>query len=324
MSNKDFKLSIVIPVYNSQETIGQLIDKIVKNLKDYDIEIVLVNDYSSDKSHEICLQKYKTYPQIIRYLKLSRNFGEHNAVMAGLNYSKGDYAVIMDDDFQNPPEEVVRIIDYMSKNKFDVLYTYYGDKKHSRFRNLGSWFNDKVGNIILKKPKDLYLSSFKCISRFIVDEIIKYKGPYPYIDGLILRATRNIGKIKVLHNASKKSKSGYTIGKLVSLWLNMFINFSAVPLRISFLIGCSLTAFGVLLLLFFVIDMYFWHHEGMWPAGWASLLVSIITFSGTQLISIGLLGEYIGKSYLTVNNTPQFIIREYYGDTGETIEPNSG
>jgi glycosyltransferase involved in cell wall biosynthesis len=312
MDYRKFKLSIVIPVYNSQQTIGRLVDELIENLKDYNFEIILVNDYSKDNSHEICVQKCEKYPGIIRYMRLSRNFGEHNAVMAGLNHVVGDYAIIMDDDFQNPPEDVVKMISYMLKNKFDVLYTYYEEKKHGWFRNIGSLFNDRVATLLLNKPNDLYLSSFKCINRFLINEIKKYCGPYPYIDGLILRVTQNIGKVKVGHEERTNGRSNYTLRKLIALWMNMFINFSIVPIRISFFLGLALTSFGFMLVFYFFVDMYILNPEGEWPPGWASLLVCIITFSGAQLMSLGLIGEYIGKLFLTDNGTPQFIVSEYY------------
>lgn len=306
-------ISIVIPVYNGALTVNALVERLIAELEQTQLQIVLINDGSSDESDKVCCSLIEQYPGIVSYLNLSKNFGEHNAVMAGLNYAIGDYAIIMDDDFQNPPEEVLKLVDCMIANNYDVLYTYYDKKQHSPFRNLGSWFNDKASNVILKKPKSLYLSSFKCINRFIINEIIKYKGPFPYIDGLILRATRNIGTIKVRHDSSLKSKSGYTLGKLLSLWLNMFINFSIVPLRISFFLGSVLTVFGLLLIVFFTLDFFFLHPKGPWPAGWASLIICVIIFSGTQLVSLGLLGEYMGKMYLTTNNTPQFVVRSHHG-----------
>lgn len=312
MNKENFKVSIVIPVYNSEETIGRLVEELIGTLRNYNFEIVLINDCGRDRTHEICLHKFEKYPDVIRYFKLSRNFGEHNAVIAGLNQVTGNYAIIMDDDFQNPPREVPRMIEYMLENKFDALYTYYEGKKHSWYRNIGSLFNDRIATFLLKKPKDLYLSSFKCINRFLINEIIKYSGPYPYIDGLILRVTRNIGRILVYHEERAVGKSNYNLTKLVSLWLNMFINFSIIPLRLSFLAGSILTFFGISLILYFLFDLYIWNPEGKWPPGWASLLVCVIIFSGAQLISLGLIGEYLGKLFLTDNGTPQFVIREYY------------
>lgn len=209
--NKNFLISIVIPVYNSEKSIKSLVGLLIKKIEPkFDLEIILVNDCSTDNSEKICISLFNKYKNIVRFYSLAKNVGEHNAVMAGLNKAKGDYVVIMDDDFQNPVSEVIKLISYAARSSFDVVYTYYENKKHSIFRNLGSRFNDKVANIMLKKPKDLYLSSFKILNRFIVNEITKYKLPFPYIDGLILRATSHIGKLKVGHRERKAGKSGYT------------------------------------------------------------------------------------------------------------------
>ena len=306
--NNELKISIVIPVYNSQSTIGLLVDKLIRVLDGYDIEIILVNDFSQDESHRICMEKYEEYSNLIQYLKLSKNFGEHNAVMAGLNYSKGDYAVIMDDDFQNPPEEVRRIVNEASNRQYDVIYTYYKKKQHHFMRNLGSWFNNKVANYLLDKPKDLYLSSFKCLSRFTIQEIIKYKGPFPFIDGLVLRCTSNIGRIEVKHDYRTEGRSGYTFKKLLRLWLNMFVNFSVIPLRASTFLGFTFSTLGVFLSIIVVIWKLL--EPGM-QAGWASMMIIVMMFSGIQLVILGLLGEYIGRLFLNNNETPQFVVRDF-------------
>jgi len=206
MISKENKLfvSIVIPVYNSANTIDSLTNQLVESLStDYKLEIVLVNDDSKDNSEQVCINLFEKYKPFVKFYSLAKNVGEHNAVMAGLNYASGDYIVIMDDDFQNPISEVVKLVSYASRKPYDVVYTYYEDKRHSYLRNMGSWFNDKVANILLKKPKDLYLSSFKVLNRFIVNEIISYDLPFPYIDGLILRSTSKVGKIKVEHQSVK-------------------------------------------------------------------------------------------------------------------------
>lgn len=301
--------TIVIPVYNSAGTIRKLIESLIKNLDSTYLQIVLVNDGSGDNSHDVCRELALAYQDIVTYIKLSKNFGEHNAVMAGLNYADGDYIVIMDDDFQNPPEEVSNLLREASSKKYDIVYTYYRKKQHEWFRNVGSKFNDLVANLMLDKPKGLYLSSFKCLSRFVVQEIIKYKGPFPYIDGLALRCTRNIGKIEVSHEERKHGRSGYTFRKLVRLWLNMFVNFSVIPLRFSFFVGLFFSFLGGALSALTVIDKLL-HPER--PVGWPSMVIVIMMFSGVQLLILGILGEYIGHLFLGHNQTPQFVIRGIY------------
>ncbi|MGA1865337.1 MAG: glycosyltransferase family 2 protein [bacterium] len=302
-------ISIIIPVYNGAQTVKGLVDKLVNTMDNENLQIILVNDGSKDNSHIICYALSIEYGSIVTYVELAKNFGEHNAVMAGLHYAKGDYIVIMDDDFQNPPEEVPRLVREAIDHDYDIVYTYYKKKEHHWGRNLGSWFNNRVASILLDKPKDLYLSSFKCLNRFTAKEIIKYGGPYPYIDGLALQCTRKIGKIQVQHNKRKDGRSGYTLKKLMHLWLNMFVNFSVNPLRISFVLSLFFNAFGIIL---GTIVFFERMNNPAMPIGWASLAILVIVFSGVQLFILGLLGEYIGRMFLSNNHTPQFVVREIH------------
>jgi glycosyltransferase involved in cell wall biosynthesis len=305
------KISVVIPVYNGAKTISRLVDELVSHLKAYALEIVLVNDASPDNSHEVCLGIFKKYGKAVKYICLSRNFGEHNAVMAGLNHVTGDYAVIIDDDFQNPPEEIQKLIEKAVSEGRDVIYSYYEKKRHSPFRNIGSNFNNLVASYLLNKPRDLYLSSFKCMNRFTVNEVIKYRAPFPYIDGLIWRSTKNVGKVLVRHDERPEGKSGYTLRKLIRLWTNMFVNFSVYPLRMSTFLGLIVSVIGAVLTIFFVVDKLL--HPGI-PMGVTSILIVITFFSGVQLVMLGLIGEYLGKMFLAENQTPQYVIRQVYKD----------
>ena len=310
MDNQKLSLTIVIPVYNSEDSIGKLTDHLVNSLGgDYKLEILLVNDCSKDNSEKVCIALYEKYNSIVKFYSLSKNVGEHNAVMAGLNYTTGDFIVIMDDDFQNPISEVIKLAQYAKEYNFDVVYTYYDRKQHHFFRNLGSKFNDKVANVMLKKPKDLYLSSFKLMSKFLVKEVTKYDLPFPYIDGLILRTTNNIGKIKVNHQERNVGKSGYTITKLISLWLNMFTNFSILPLRISIYLGFIFAFLGLILGVYTIIEKL---SNPSLPVGFAALAVSVFIFAGVQLISLGMTGEYIGRIFLSLNKRPQFTIKRKF------------
>ena len=299
-------ITIIIPVFNSEKTIFDLVSNIFDSLKlDYKFEVILINDCSSDNSDIECLKLYDKYKGKIKYYKLAKNVGEHNAVMAGLNYAMGDWIVIMDDDFQNPVSEVEKIINFSLSNDYDVVYTHYQYKKHNIFRNLGSYFNNKVANIMLKKPNDLYLSSFKSIQSKVVKEIIKYNLPYPYIDGLILRTTRNISSIQVKHKKRIQGKSGYTLKKLFSLWLNMFTNFSVVPLRISTLFGFIFSFVGLIFGIITIIEKLLYPEL---PQGYPTIIIVVLLFSGMQLIFLGVIGEYLGRLFLSNNKHPQYFI----------------
>lgn len=310
MLKNNINLSIVIPVYNSEDTISRLTDHLVESLgTDYNLEIVLVNDCSKDNSEKVCIGLHEKHRSIVKFYSLSKNVGEHNAVMAGLNHSTGDFVVIMDDDFQNPISEVIKLVNYAKDHNFDVVYTYYDRKQHHFLRNLGSKFNDKVSNVMLKKPKDLYLSSFKLITKFLVQEIIKYDLPFPYIDGLILRTTNNIGKIQVHHEERNVGKSGYTLTKLISLWLNMFTNFSILPLRVSIYLGFIFAFLGLILGVYTLLEKL---SNPNLPVGFAALAVSVFIFAGVQLISLGMIGEYIGRIFLSQNKRPQFTVKKKF------------
>lgn len=300
------KLSVVIPVYNGASTIGRLVNDLDKELSSrYDLDIVLVNDGSpADNSAEVCRAIAENNP-CVKFLDLSRNFGEHNAVMAGFNYCTGDGVVVIDDDFQNPPSEIVKLVDKLNEG-YDVVFSRYERKKHNVLRNLGSKFNNLVASILINKPFDLYLSSFKVINRFLVDELVKYTGPYPYIDGLILRISRNYTTVLVRHDTRMEGRSGYTLRKLVSLWLNMFTNFSILPLRMAVVTGCLLALAGMVVAAFSFIERL---RRSDLPPGWASLMISILVVSGVQLVAIGMVGEYLGRMFMKDNGNPQFVVR---------------
>lgn len=323
-SIKDHRVCILIPVYNSEDTIGDLVDTVVQTLQPLANlwEIILVNDGSADGSHESALAASERYPGLVKYIQLFRNFGEHNAVMCGLNYVTADSVTIIDDDFQNPPTEILRLVEKLQEGH-DVVYSYYEKKRHSRFRNIGSKFNDLVATILLNKPKNLYLSSFKTIDASLVPIIVQYQGPYPYIDGLILRSTQNIGRQLCQHQDRKAGKSSYTLIKLIRLWSNMFTGFSVTPLRITSYLGVLVSFFAMLLTVYFVIvrtvGPIFIEHEI--PAGWASTIVAITFLAGLQLIMLGMIGEYLGRLFITSNGAPQFLVRQAYGvETEQTHE----
>lgn len=310
MIKSSLELSIVIPVYNGEKTISKLVDELIINLREhYKLEIILVNDNSSDQSEDTCISLYDKYRSIVKFYSLSKNVGEHSAVMAGLNHVTGNYVVIMDDDFQNPASEVNKLVNAISNNKYDVVYSYYDVKKHSYFRNFGSRFNDKIANVMLGKPKDLYLSSFKILNIFLVKEIIKYNAPFPYIDGLVLQITNKIGKVLVEHHARYGGRSGYTFTKLISLWSNMFTNFSILPLRFSYILGFIFALLGLVLGLYSLIEKIL---NPDLPVGYAALFFTISVFAGVQLVALGMVGEYIGRIFLLLNKRPQYTIRSKY------------
>lgn len=299
-------LSVVIPVFNGAATIGALVDAIVRLNPGYSLQVVLVNDASPDGSALSCRELALQYPGVVTFVDLARNVGEHNAVMAGLAHARGAWCVIMDDDFQNPPEEAFRLVSHATREQRDVVFSTYAEKRHHWVRNLGSRFTNALARRLMSLPSNLYLSSFKCLSRFAVDHVLEYRGPFPYLDGLVLRVTRNIGVLETRHELTRKGGSGYTIGKLLCVWAAMVVNFSVAPLRVSSLLGVLFSLAGFAGAAAVAIEKI---QKPDLPVGWASLTAAVLLLFGVQLLISGVLGEYLGQLVLTANGTPQYAVR---------------
>jgi glycosyltransferase involved in cell wall biosynthesis len=299
-------LSFVIPLYYSAETITALVKEIEGLQVEGGHELVLVNDGSRDATAGLCRELLRDARIPITFINHARNFGEHNAVLTGYRHARGAYLVNLDDDGQNPPAEAVRLWQHAKKEGLDAVYGHYGRKEHSFFRNFGSWLTNRITDWVLDKPKGFYLSSFRCVSAFVAREVARHEGPYPYIDGLILQVTQNIGALEVRHAERAAGRSGYTLRRLLRLWLSTFVNFSVMPLRLATLLGLVMAGAGLAgLAIIFYLRL-----TGRGPDyGWGSLMGALLVFSGTQLVMLGLIGEYVGRMFLTVSRRPQSVVR---------------
>jgi glycosyltransferase involved in cell wall biosynthesis len=299
-------LSIVVPVYRGASTVARLVDALSDLQPAGGLEIVLVNDGSPDNSGEVCRSLLPIARVPLLYVEHARNYGEHNAVMTGLRHARGEFVITMDDDLQNPPEEVVRLYDHARSGGWDVVYTRFAVKHHQGWRNLGSRFANAVADRLLDKPKGLYLSSFRCMSALVVRAVTRYRGPYPYVDGLIMQVTQRIDSIEVRHLPRIEGRSNYNLTRLVRLWLNLATSFSLAPLRLATYAGLALSIAGGIGAVATISEALFMHDT---PSGWASIMVALLLVSGVQSMILGVLGEYVGRTFLSANGKPQGTVR---------------
>ena len=305
-------LSIVIPLYNAALTLPALYREVSALEIAGGLELVLVNDGSRDETEAIALKLTRESRIPMTFLSLSRNFGEHNAVLAGLRASTGRYVVTMDDDLQNPPSEVQKLLAVAEAEQRDVVYAIYERKEHAWWRNVGSRLTNIIADYVVEKPRKLYLSSFRCMTRLVADEVAKSRTPLPYIDGLIFQITQNAGAVPVRHVEREQGRSGYTFRKLVRLWISMLVNFSVLPLRLMTLAGMITSVLGFLA----VIEVLLEHLLKKNPTGWSSLMAAILLLSGIQLLLLGIMGEYVGRIYLGISEKPQSVVRTKFTSTG--------
>ena len=313
----DPALTFVVPMYNAAATIGALVHEIEQLHIEGGHEIVLVNDGGMDDTLAVCRQLVRTARVPVTVVEHARNFGEHNAVLTGWRHARGAHIVNLDDDGQNPPREAVRLWQHAKATGADVVFGHYETKQHSIFRNLGSWLTNRVTDWALDKPPGFYLSSFRCVSAFVAGQVVAYAGPYPYIDGLLLQVTQRIDSVVVEHESRRLGDSGYTWRRLLRLWLSAWLNFSLLPLRLATLAGLTTAALG---LVAFLIVLWLWFVNRGPAYGFGWLMAAFLIFSGTQLVMLGLIGEYLGRMFLTVNQRPQAVVREVIRATPQATE----
>ena len=304
----DMLVSFVIPCYRSEITLPQVVKEIndtMSGLSAYDYEIILVNDSSPDNTWGT-VKKLVSEQKNITGINFAKNFGQHGALMAGLREAKGDYVVCLDDDGQTPACEVGKLLEKLDEG-YDAVYASYAKKKHSAFRNFGTFMNEKMAEKLLGKPKELFVSSYFAVKRFVVDDMIRYENAYPYVIGLVLRATRDIVNVPVNHRNREVGSSGYSFGKLLALWINGFTAFSVKPLRIATGIGAVCAAFGFLYGLYTIIKRLILPDI---PPGFSALMAALMFIGGMLMLMLGLVGEYVGRVYISMNNSPQYVIRE--------------
>ena len=303
------KISFVIPCYHSAQTVGNVVRDIVDTVlvrSEFQYEIILVNDNPPDDTWSVICEICRNNPNI-HGICFTKNFGQHAALMAGYRKVTGDIVVSLDDDGQNPPQEMFKLIDALNE-KTDLVYAKYIQKKRSLFRNFGSKVNDWMVQWLLNKPKELYLASYYAAKRFIIDEMVKCENPFPYIDGLALRSTSEYINVDIVHKERAAGNSGYSIAKLMGLWMNGLTSFSVKPLRIATFSGFCISLFGLVLAIIIIIQKLIL--KDAVSAGWPSIMTVVLILNGAIMMMLGLVGEYVGRIYVTMNKSPQYVIKD--------------
>ncbi|MBN8421283.1 MAG: glycosyltransferase family 2 protein [Verrucomicrobia bacterium] len=300
------QISFVVPLYNTGEGLQRLLAAFRGLSLPESWELVLVDDGSLDGTAAAARLAVADFPAPVTVVELARNFGEHAAVLEGYRHARGEFVVNLDDDLQNPPGEAVKLVRHLRDSGAEVVYSRYAEKKHHWARNVASSLANFSATFLLGKPRDLYLSSFRALRRELVARIVGYRGPFPYVDGLILGATNRIATLEVAHVERQGGQSGYTLRKLVRLALSLLFDFSVMPLRIASVLGVLLCALGALILAEVLLETLL---VGQRQVGWGSLMGALAVFSGAQLLMLGLIGEYVGRAFLTVSGKPQSLVR---------------
>ena len=308
------RISFVIPCYYSEKTLPEVVREIDDTMADLTFEgqkpthqIVMVNDGSTDGTWDVITGLCGEDPENRLGICFARNFGQHAAVMAGLRAADGDVIVCLDDDGQTPASEVGKLLAPLTEGADVVYASYGGHKQHSAFRNFGTWLNEKMAQVLLGKPKDLFVSSYFAMRRYVADEMVRYENSYPYLIGLVLRTTNRIVNAEVTHRKREEGTSGYSLKKLFGLWMNGFTAFSVQPLRFSTMIGAACAGIGFLYGIYTIIKKF---TNPDVPLGFSAIMDAVIFFGGMILLMVGMAGEYIGRTYISVNKAPQYVIRE--------------
>ena len=299
-------ISFVIPCYGSENTISQVLDDIVSTVNDKnEYEIICIDDCSKDNLLRV-LKEYSSKNVNVKVISFSKNFGQHNAILCGFRHVSGDIIVCLDDDGQTDPKECYKLINALDDNT-DIVFAKYSNIHQNHFRIFGSYINKLMSEWLLGMPKNIITNSYFACKRYIIDEIIKYNNPYTFLSGLFFRTTNSVKNVYIEHHDRVDGISGYNLLKLISLWMNGFTAFSVKPLRIASFLGGFIAFIG------FVFGIYQISQKvvnPMRPLGYSSLICTILFIGGMIMLMLGLIGEYIGRIYICINNSPQYVIKE--------------
>lgn len=302
------KLSFVIPCYCSEKTITGVVEKIIETVKkdnSFLYEIILINDGSPDNTFQVISSMAQQNLSIIA-IDLSKNFGQHSALMAGYSHVSGDYIIGLDDDGEHNPKDMFKLINELEKG-YDYVCADFPKRKRSFIKKLGSRLNNWMATKLIGKPKDIDFSSYYIMRKYVVDEIVKCRNPFPYVGGMLVAITKKLSSVPIEGYPRESGKSGYNIKKSISLWLNGFTAFSVKPLRIAIATGSILAGIGFVYGIAIIIRKLL---NPLLLTGYASTMAVLLFIGGMLMITLGLVGEYVGRIYISINNMPQYVVKQ--------------
>lgn len=311
MQKVNKRISFVIPCYRSEKTIETVVEEIIRVVsekKEYDYEVICVNDCSPDQVGSVIKKMAEKNPKI-KYIEFAKNKGKHAAILAGHAFVTGEFIVDMDDDCQSPVYELWRLLTPVENDECDVATANYYKKKESLFKRFGSWVNMQTSSIMLDKPRGMIIDNFSVMKRLISDEIIKYKNPYPYFEGLVFSITKKVNVVMMeQRERGDDNRTGYTFAKSLALWSNGLTAFSVKPLRIASIAGLVFAIAGFLWGIGIIVRKIVFH--SIVVMGYSSLAAIMLFSSGLMMLMLGMLGEYIGRIYISINSLPQYTIKD--------------
>jgi polyisoprenyl-phosphate glycosyltransferase len=313
------EVSVVVPVFRSEASLRALVARLLRTLEETGLrhEVVLVEDGGGDGSWSLLRELQAAEADRIVIIQLMRNYGQHNALMCGFRHARGEYIITLDDDLQNPPEEIPKLLDQIRTGEFDLVYGIYSSKRHSPWRNLGSAVVNAFYRLAFQNS--VTITSFRAITRPLLMSILSYDWNFTFVDGLLAWNTQRIGQVEVEHHPRAAGLSGYNVAKLVLLSVNLFTNFTLLPLRIVSWFGLALSAVGFSLVLYYLFQSL---RSQISVPGYASTIIAILVVGGTQLLAMGVIGEYLGRLHLNVNRKPQYTVRSFRAGHSRALVPN--
>jgi undecaprenyl-phosphate 4-deoxy-4-formamido-L-arabinose transferase len=308
------EVSVVVPVYRAATTLQQLVERLNDVFERIDVsyELILVEDDGGDQSWDVMQRLQRCFPDRITAVQLMRNYGQHNALMCAFARARGRIIVTLDDDLQHPPEEIPKLLRKLQDGGYDLVYGIYEAKKHARGRNVASSIVNLFFRFVFRTS--VCVTAFRAIRRELVDAILTYNLNFTYIDGLLAWNTRRIGEQIVEHKPRLSGRSGYTFGKLLTLALNLFTNFSLLPLQLATGVGLFAAVGGLATACYYLAQSL---SNNITVPGYASIIVAVLVLGGLQLLALGVIGEYVGRLHLNVNRKPQYTVRHIFGPHDE-------